>query len=787
MAALISSNWPSARHFTEALQYPSVSFTNPYLRDTLPAVDKLGMPLVTSGQFAYVYKLNRPDGGSWAVRCFRSFLADRQQRYAAFDAHFRENFLDALPRFAYEPEGLLINGRRYPILVMEWLAAPTLDTYVGQVLDKPEVLLHLADEWVRLMAELREAGVAHGDLQHGNILLQNGGFRLVDLDGMYVPALKGWRACEVGHQHFQHPGRAEAWFHEGLDNFAALSIYLSLIALAERPSLWREHHDENLLFTKTDFQQPAASQLFGLLRELGDEHRRLADLLATACHRDAPAVPPLDELVAVKEETNLPAWMHAPEGTEIVTRTREAPRQPVPARPAPRPWYAGAENMPPAAMTYPPAPLAPASHHAQAINSGSVQTLFGASAQQLDPQEVWNNTLFYAGQGAKAVFSKIGAFWIIFLFSSIWIRLITGFWAMFGVDTLAAFFLTFMLGALGFLVYGFLCALELSNNAPALAGAGSGVAPGQPVFQQTAAPVAALPPAQPANIPWYRQNTATAPVPARPLPPGARRAPDWAISSRPQPPPSNRPATAVVARFPYFHQPDCPDIAMIAVTELALFDTAGNAQRAGYQPCASCGHTIPPAPQYAPSPVHPLFASGPPATPKKLVQPSPPVVANRDTGVYHRLDCEDAVIISQEDEVKFNSLQTAEIAGFHRCQTCKPTAKNMPSAPQPVIGNQETRIYHLSDCEWAAGLKRTQIIKFNSASDAEAKGFHRCVTCRPGLVVTLEAVVGDRENLVFHLPACDLLDGIEVRFQVNFATAEKAGQANYQPCFACHP
>ena len=44
----------------------------------LPAVDRLGMPLVTSGQFAYVFKLNSEVGGdSLAVRCFRGFLRGR--------------------------------------------------------------------------------------------------------------------------------------------------------------------------------------------------------------------------------------------------------------------------------------------------------------------------------------------------------------------------------------------------------------------------------------------------------------------------------------------------------------------------------------------------------------------------------------------------------------------------------------------------------------------------------------------------------------------------------------
>ena len=39
-------SWPSARLFTEAIQCPAVCFAQPELRDTIPAVDKLGMPLV---------------------------------------------------------------------------------------------------------------------------------------------------------------------------------------------------------------------------------------------------------------------------------------------------------------------------------------------------------------------------------------------------------------------------------------------------------------------------------------------------------------------------------------------------------------------------------------------------------------------------------------------------------------------------------------------------------------------------------------------------------------------
>jgi hypothetical protein len=82
------SQWPRSSDFVESIQNPLICFSEPALRCLVPALDKFGMPVVTSGQFAYVFKLNDPKGGkAQAVRCFRGFSADREQRYKAINAH----------------------------------------------------------------------------------------------------------------------------------------------------------------------------------------------------------------------------------------------------------------------------------------------------------------------------------------------------------------------------------------------------------------------------------------------------------------------------------------------------------------------------------------------------------------------------------------------------------------------------------------------------------------------------------------------------------------------------
>src|SRR5829696_5570409 len=262
--------WPSARNYAEAVQCPLVCFEEPSLKRMLPAVDRLGMPLVTSGQFAYVFKLNPDDSGGdeLAVRCFRGFLGDREERYRALDTHLNASRIAALPQFKYLPKGILVSGRRYPVLVMEWVEGPTLDVYLDEAVGRREALLHMADEWVKLMGELREAGIAHGDLQHGNIIVEGGRLRLVDLDGMYVPALRGFKASEVGHQHYQHPARDVAHFSADTDN----------------------------LSTRADFKDPGASALFPKVEAIGGEHARLAAALRAACTSGPAAAPPLTGL-----------------------------------------------------------------------------------------------------------------------------------------------------------------------------------------------------------------------------------------------------------------------------------------------------------------------------------------------------------------------------------------------------------------------------------------------------------------------------------------------------------
>ena len=442
--------WPTARHYAEAVQCPLVCFEEPSLKRMLPAVDRLGMPLVTSGQFAYVFKLNPGDAGgeTVAVRCFRGFLGDREERYRALDVHLNANRIAALPQFKYFTKGILVAGRRYPVLVMKWVEGPTLDVYLDEAVGRREALLHLADEWVKLMGELREAGIAHGDLQHGNIIVEGGRLRLVDLDGMFVPALKGFKASEVGHQHYQHPARDVAHFSSDTDNFSALVVYLSLISLAERPELWREHHDENLLFTRADFADPDASKLFPKIEAIGGEHARLAEALKVACTSDPTAAPPLTELVTPR--STLPGWMNAPADVEVRTRTREVARAPAPRSPRGETYW-------PASKTWRETPATPMSATVQGLFNAP-QSAPPAKVGPRDPADLRGNTFYFA----KSAFGdSYGYIWWIPLHNFL-LRYV---WAAFGAEGFAGMLLTLFALFVLLLFYGLFRAVYYAETA----------------------------------------------------------------------------------------------------------------------------------------------------------------------------------------------------------------------------------------------------------------------------------------------------------------------------------
>ena len=158
----------------------------------------LGLPRPITGGFASVYQMVCANQRVWAVRCFLRDFGDHQARYAAISDHLAHAHLPYMVNFSFLADGIRVGGRLHPLLKMEWVEGAPFLTYVERNLQSPAMLLDLAQQWVQMAQTLAGAGIAHGDLQHGNVIVVQGRLKLIDYDGVYVPALAGRASPEVG-------------------------------------------------------------------------------------------------------------------------------------------------------------------------------------------------------------------------------------------------------------------------------------------------------------------------------------------------------------------------------------------------------------------------------------------------------------------------------------------------------------------------------------------------------------------------------------------------------------
>jgi hypothetical protein len=291
------------------LQNPRLAFRDPYLQRVVVERDARNQPRPWSGAFAVVYKVMDPDRRQpFAVRVFTTESPERRERYDLISEYLKTRRPRCLVDFEYRERSIRSagDGKWYPLILMEWVQGETLFTWVREQCqaNNAQALAAVAERWLRIVQELADACVAHGDLQHANVMVtEQGELKLVDYDCMCVPSLVGRRNLEVGVEPYQHPGRNERTLLSlDLDNFSALVIYVALRALAVRPTLWQRHVEatgyDRLLFRREDILAPEHSALSRELLALPDpELRELANQMFALARAPLDQVPPLGQLV----------------------------------------------------------------------------------------------------------------------------------------------------------------------------------------------------------------------------------------------------------------------------------------------------------------------------------------------------------------------------------------------------------------------------------------------------------------------------------------------------------
>ncbi len=250
--------------YQEAVQAPAICFPDSELKVGSAVTNKLGLPRPICGQFASVYEIET-GGRRYAVKCFLRNIPDQHDRYARISKHLSGQKTKYFVTFDYLNDGIRVQGELRPLVKMEWIEAVALNEFIESNLSNPTALLDLERRWRDLLDDLRAADIAHGDLQHGNVLVvEDGSLRLIDYDGMWVPALDGQTSHETGHADYQSPLRTAKYFHAEIDLFAGATIQIAMRALSKEPGLWSRYNNvDNLLFRRRYYLEPAKSTLLG--------------------------------------------------------------------------------------------------------------------------------------------------------------------------------------------------------------------------------------------------------------------------------------------------------------------------------------------------------------------------------------------------------------------------------------------------------------------------------------------------------------------------------------------
>lgn len=266
-------NYPLISEYIEAISSAEDNFDK--LSNLRPVLDSDGNPVMSSGNFAVVFKMEDVETGRlYAVKCFTREQEEREERYREIIKVLEQVQSPYFVTTHYYNKELFVDTSQgdemeFPVLVMDWVDGITIDTFIQDNISNKYKLDLLAYNFCQLGSWLLSQQFAHGDLKPDNIIIKEDyTLVLVDYDGMYVPAFKGKSAQEIGSPDFQNPNRSTYAFNRHIDDFSITLIALSLKAIALSPSLYEKSNTNALVTSVRDYVNLSKSNTFVFLLAL---------------------------------------------------------------------------------------------------------------------------------------------------------------------------------------------------------------------------------------------------------------------------------------------------------------------------------------------------------------------------------------------------------------------------------------------------------------------------------------------------------------------------------------
>lgn len=300
------SNYPSRTDIVTAMRNPQVSFKSNEIIDG--TIIKNGSRIIQySGGYTTVFPFHKQSGKKVAVRLWIADIGDAKKRSLEISNYLANLNSAYFAGFKYIDDAVLVNGTLHPIVLMDWVDGKPLKEYINSNISNSSAILDLATRFKQMTEYFHQQNIAHGDLQHGNLLVKNDGSLVaIDYDSMFIEPLQGMEDTIKGLSGYQHPARhSNKKINPKLDYFSELVIYLSLLVFADKPKIWTDYYQtEDLLFSKTDFENPNNSKLIkDCFQSTNTSILELTnEMLEELKVNDISQLRPLEELLVNKRE-----------------------------------------------------------------------------------------------------------------------------------------------------------------------------------------------------------------------------------------------------------------------------------------------------------------------------------------------------------------------------------------------------------------------------------------------------------------------------------------------------
>lgn len=294
--------YPLRTDYETVVKYPDRFIYDGILQKGKPVKQKQNQNFLLShnGGKAVVYEI-QTNPKKYALKCWIEDLGDLKIRYKAIDAYLKTVQLPYFVDFAYQEQGILVNGQRFPIIRMEWVDGISFKDFISNNINNQTSIRNFAEKFLEMVKILHQNNISHGDLQHGNIIVRkNGDLCLIDYDSLYVPQLSNATDNIKGLPGYQHPNRNKlSKLSPKADYFSEMVIYLSLLVLSENPNYWQQiQQEERLLFSEKDLIKPNSSKIFKELKNLSPEIVYFTQELEKFCQQsNIENLQPLENLV----------------------------------------------------------------------------------------------------------------------------------------------------------------------------------------------------------------------------------------------------------------------------------------------------------------------------------------------------------------------------------------------------------------------------------------------------------------------------------------------------------